>query len=151
MESMYYIGLDVHKKLISYCVKDASGRIHAQDKIAATRYDLDVWMKTLPGPWMAAMEATMFTGWIYDHLKSRGSRGNVYRSTEAQCLGCPQKKLCTSGPNTKTICSLGGASATNSSRVSRYAGVQTFPTSALQGRSSVRRAQGTIATTVERC
>ena len=30
MESMYYIGLDVHKKLISYCVKDASGRIHAQ-------------------------------------------------------------------------------------------------------------------------
>jgi hypothetical protein len=69
MESMYYVGLDVHKKLISYCVKDASGRIHAQGKIAATRYDLDVWMKTLPGPWMAAMEATMFTGWIYDHLK----------------------------------------------------------------------------------
>jgi hypothetical protein len=34
MESMYYIGLDVRKKLISYCVKDASGRIHAQDKIA---------------------------------------------------------------------------------------------------------------------
>jgi hypothetical protein len=25
MESMYYIGLDVHKKTISYCVKDASG------------------------------------------------------------------------------------------------------------------------------
>src|SRR5262245_6775973 len=24
---MYYIGLDVHKKTISYCVKDASGRI----------------------------------------------------------------------------------------------------------------------------
>jgi transposase len=33
--------------------------------------------------------------------QSRGSRGNVYRSTEAQCLGCPQKKLCTSGPNRK--------------------------------------------------
>jgi hypothetical protein len=26
-------------------------------------------MKTLPQPWSAAMEATMFTGWIYDHLK----------------------------------------------------------------------------------
>ncbi|MGB9435440.1 MAG: hypothetical protein WBQ89_24545 [Candidatus Acidiferrum sp.] len=68
-DNMYYIGLDVHKKSISYCVKGASGRIHAQDKIAATRYDLHVWMKTLPGSWMAAMEATMFTGWIYDHLK----------------------------------------------------------------------------------
>jgi len=25
MEPMYYIGLDVHKRKISYCVKDASG------------------------------------------------------------------------------------------------------------------------------
>jgi transposase len=56
MESMYYIGLAVHKKLISYCVKDASGRIHAQGQIAATRHHLDVWMKTLPRPWIAAME-----------------------------------------------------------------------------------------------
>jgi len=27
---MYYIGLDVHKKTISYCVKDASGRKSAK-------------------------------------------------------------------------------------------------------------------------
>jgi len=27
METMYYIGLDVHKKTISYCVKDGSGRL----------------------------------------------------------------------------------------------------------------------------
>ena len=26
-------------------------------------------MKTLPQPWSAAMEATMFTGWVYAHLK----------------------------------------------------------------------------------
>ena len=26
MESRYYIGLDVHKRKISYCVKDSSGR-----------------------------------------------------------------------------------------------------------------------------
>src|SRR5207302_8637110 len=26
------------------------------------------WMKTLPQPWTVAMEATIFTGWIYDHL-----------------------------------------------------------------------------------
>ena len=30
MEHMYYIGLDVHKKTISYCVKDGSGQIHAE-------------------------------------------------------------------------------------------------------------------------
>jgi transposase len=27
--------------------------------------------KTLPQPWTAAMEATVFTGWIYDHLRPR--------------------------------------------------------------------------------
>ena len=69
MGPMYYIGLDVHKLKISYCVKDVIGKIHAEGWIPATRFDLDRWMKTLPKPWSAAMEATMFTGWIYDHLK----------------------------------------------------------------------------------
>ncbi len=55
MENMYYIGLDVHKKTISYCVKDGSGQIHSQGTIPATRLDLDIWMKTLPQPWTAAM------------------------------------------------------------------------------------------------
>lgn len=68
MQGMYYIGLDVHKRTISYCVKDVSGRIHREGSIPATRIDLDRWMSTLPQPWTAAMEATVFTGWIYDHL-----------------------------------------------------------------------------------
>jgi hypothetical protein len=25
MQSMYYFGLDIHKKTVSYCVKDGSG------------------------------------------------------------------------------------------------------------------------------
>ena len=69
MQSMYYIGLDVHKRTISYCVKDGGGAIYAEGTIPATRFDLDRWMKTLPQPWTAAMEATVFTGWIYDHLQ----------------------------------------------------------------------------------
>jgi transposase len=68
MANMYYIGLDVHKKKISYCVKDGSGRIHSEGFVAATRMELDPWMRTLPQPWTAAMEATIFTGSIYDHL-----------------------------------------------------------------------------------
>ena len=69
MQNMYYIGLDVHKRTISYCVKDGSGAIHSEGTLPATRLDLDFWMKTLPQPWTAAMEATAFTGWIYDHLQ----------------------------------------------------------------------------------
>jgi hypothetical protein len=60
--------MDVHKKTISYCVKDASGRIHDEGVIGATRNDLDRWMKILPRPWTVVMEATIFAGWIYDDL-----------------------------------------------------------------------------------
>jgi hypothetical protein len=35
---MYYIGLDVHKGTISYCVKDGSGTIHAEGTIPATHF-----------------------------------------------------------------------------------------------------------------
>jgi transposase len=56
------------RKTINYCVKDGSGRIHAEGAIPTTRLDLDIWMKRLPQPWTAAMEATIFTAWIYDHL-----------------------------------------------------------------------------------
>jgi len=74
MEPMYYIGLDVHKRMISYCVKESSGKIHSEGSIPATRLDLDCWLKTLPQPWSAAMEATLFSGWIYDHLKPHAPR-----------------------------------------------------------------------------
>jgi transposase len=69
MEPMYYIGLDVHKRTISYCVKDVNGRVYAEGSVPATRFDLDRWMKTLRQPWTAAMEATMFSGCSYDYLK----------------------------------------------------------------------------------
>jgi hypothetical protein len=45
---MDYIGLDVHKKTISYCVKDASGQVHQEGKVGATRRDCCV-MKHLKG------------------------------------------------------------------------------------------------------
>ena len=92
MESMYYIGLDVHKKTISYCVKDASGRIHTEGKIPATRFDLDRWMKTLPRPWAVAMEATMFTGWIYDHLLPHAAAVKVAHPLMLRAIAAAKKK-----------------------------------------------------------
>jgi hypothetical protein len=47
---MYYIGLDVHKRTISYCVKDAAGKIHQEGKIGSTQRELDAWIKPLPLP-----------------------------------------------------------------------------------------------------
>ena len=92
MENMYYIGLDVHKKTISYCVKDGSGRIHAEGKIPATRFDLDRWMKTLPQPWTVAMEATIFTGWIYDHLRPHAAAVKVAHPLMLRAIAAAKKK-----------------------------------------------------------
>jgi hypothetical protein len=37
MESFYYVGLDVHKKTVSYAVKTAAGEKVAAGSVAATR------------------------------------------------------------------------------------------------------------------
>src|SRR6266705_1712699 len=92
MEPMYYIGLDVHKRKISYCVKDSSGKVFAEGLLPATRLDLDLWMKTLPQPWSAAMEATMFTGWIYDHLKPHAAVLKVAHPLMLRAIAAAKKK-----------------------------------------------------------
>jgi len=69
MNAFYYIGLDIHKKVIAYCIKTMDGRLIVQGKIDADRKSLGEWVQGLPGPWIGAMEATIFTGWIYDFLK----------------------------------------------------------------------------------
>jgi transposase len=89
---MYYIGLDVHKRTISYCVKDGSGTIHAEGTIPATRFDLDQWMKILPQPWTAAIEATVFTGWIYDHLQPHAAALKVAHPLMLRAIAAAKKK-----------------------------------------------------------
>src|SRR5262245_39499948 len=92
MQPMYYIGLDVHKQKISYCVKDVGGKIYAEGWIPATRFDLDRWMKTLPQPWSAALEATMFSGWIYDHLKPHAAELKVAHPLMLRAIAAAKKK-----------------------------------------------------------
>jgi transposase len=92
MQPMYYIGLDVHKKKISYCLKDGVGKVHAEGWIPATRFDLNRWMKTLPQPWSAAMEATMFSGWIYDHLKPHAAELKVAHPLMLRAIAAAKKK-----------------------------------------------------------
>jgi transposase len=89
---MYYIGLDVHKKTISYCVKDASGQVHREGTIGANRNELDWWTKTLPQPWTVAMEATIFTGWIYDHLLPHAAQVKVAHPVMLRAIALAKKK-----------------------------------------------------------
>jgi transposase len=89
---MYYIGLDVHKRTISYCVKDAAGHVHQEGKIGSTRCELDAWIKTVPQPRMIAMEATIFTGWIYDHLLPHAETVKVAHPLMLRAIAAAKKK-----------------------------------------------------------
>jgi transposase len=69
MNDIHYIGFDVHKKSISYCAKTADGQIVDEGKVVAERASLRQWAAARSGPWHGGMEATLFSGWIYDTLK----------------------------------------------------------------------------------
>lgn len=68
MVDLDYIGFDLHKKTVVYCAKAADGTVRDQGSIPATRSELRGWATQRPRPWQGAMEATLFTGWVYDTL-----------------------------------------------------------------------------------
>jgi transposase len=85
----YFVGLDVHKQVIAYCIKKVDGEIVGEGKIEARREALNEWVKTIPGPWRGGMEATLFSHWIYRHLKPHAEElvmGNPARM-KAICAG----------------------------------------------------------------
>ena len=92
MNSMHYVGLDVHKKTISYCVRQADGTIIHEGVMEANRPAVDAWRKQLPDAWTAGMEATMFTGWIYDHLVSNGAAVKVGHAAMLKAIAAGKKK-----------------------------------------------------------
>jgi hypothetical protein len=92
MDSMHYIGLDIHKKTISFCVKRMDGTICQEGVVPARRSDLDLSMETLPQPWMAAKEATIFTSWVYDHLGSRSHTVKVAHPAMLKAIAASNRK-----------------------------------------------------------
>ncbi len=92
MESIYYIGLDIHKKSIAYCIKSVTGATFRQGEISADRKTLREWLAELPGPWLGAMEATLFTGWIYDFLKPHAVELKVAHPEMLKAITAAKKK-----------------------------------------------------------
>ena len=52
MKEYYYMGLDVHKKTVSYCVKAADGAVRDEGTLAATRATLREWADGLNYMWV---------------------------------------------------------------------------------------------------
>jgi len=46
----YFVGLDVHKQVIAYCIEAADGAIIDEGSIKTRRSVIDEWVRTIPGP-----------------------------------------------------------------------------------------------------
>src|SRR5258707_14760159 len=49
-------------------------------------------METLPQPWTVVMEATIFTGWIHDHLRPHASEVKVAHPLMLRAIAAAKKK-----------------------------------------------------------
>ena len=92
MASLHYVGMDIHKKMIAYCVKTKAGRLRGEGVIDATREALDKWVAERQAPFVAAMEATLFTGWIYDHLRPHARDIKVAHPLMLKAISASKKK-----------------------------------------------------------
>ena len=92
MKSIYYIGLDVHKKMIAYCVKKQDGEVVEQGTVPATRAALAQWVGDIEHPWVGALEATLFTGWIYDFLSPHAEELKVAHPKMLKAITFAKKK-----------------------------------------------------------
>jgi transposase len=88
----YYVGLDIHKKTVSYCAKQADGTVVAQGVVEATRPALARWAAGLEPGWIGAMEATLFTGWIYDFLQPLAGALHVGHPLRLRAITAAKKK-----------------------------------------------------------
>jgi transposase len=92
MNATHYIGFDVHKKTISYCVKTAAGEIVEQGTLAAQRAVLRDWAEARKEPWHGAMEATLFSAWIYDTLKPYAQQLDMGHPAKMKAISAGKKK-----------------------------------------------------------
>jgi len=60
--------------------------------IEATRPSLEAWAAAIERPWIGALEATMFSGWVYDQLLSWARRLEVAHPLMLKAIACAKKK-----------------------------------------------------------
>ena len=92
MDISHYIGFDVHKKWIFYCVKTNDGTIVEEGKVEATRAGLRSWAQRQGEAWVGGLEATLFSGWIYDELKPYAAELKVANPAMLKAIAASKKK-----------------------------------------------------------
>jgi transposase len=92
MNITHYIGFDVHKKHINFCIKVADGEIVEEGRLMAERSALRMWATAQRHSWHGAMEATLFSGWIFDTLKPYAAELDMAHPAMLRAIAAAKKK-----------------------------------------------------------
>jgi transposase len=92
MNVNHYIGFDTHKKSVNVCVKNGAGAILEEERLVAKRAILCNWASQRTVPWHGAMEATLFSGWIYDTLKPFAAELQMGHPAMMKAIAASKKK-----------------------------------------------------------
>ena len=92
MNTPHYIGFDVHKKHVNYCSKTANGELVEEGRLLADRIALRSWAEGRSYAWHGAMEATLFSGWIFDTLKPYAMKLEMAHPAMVKAIAAAKKK-----------------------------------------------------------
>jgi transposase len=92
MNVTHYIGFDVHKKHINFCSKTGDGEVQSEGRLLSQRAVLRQWAAQQTELWHGAMEATVFSGWIYDTLKPFAARLEMAHPAMVKAITAAKKK-----------------------------------------------------------
>jgi transposase len=92
MNLTHYIGFDVHKKHINFCSKSANGEVLEEGRLVAERAALRGWAEARSYGWQGAMEATLFSGWIFDTLKPYALKLEMAHPAMLKAIAAAKKK-----------------------------------------------------------
>jgi hypothetical protein len=77
---------------VRQCAKDERGRVLGEGTVGATRQELAAWCASQRRPWIGAMEATLFTGWVYDWLAPHARQLKVAHPLMLRAIAAGKKK-----------------------------------------------------------
>jgi transposase len=92
MNSTHYIGFDVHKKHVNFCIKAIDGELIQEGRLLAERSALRAWAGSQSLPWQGAMEATLFSGWIFDTLQPYAAKLEMAHPAMIKAIAAAKKK-----------------------------------------------------------
>ena len=88
----HYIGLDIHKRTVAFCAKRSNGETIAAGMFRANRECIAKWAEERTAPWIGGMEATLFTGFVYDVLSPYAMEIQVGHPLQLKAISCAKHK-----------------------------------------------------------